>query len=60
MNGSVPAKGGPSNAPGSLSADIVAVKGDVLRDIGLLKHIDLIMKGGVVYKQDGKIIEERF
>ena len=43
-----------------LYADIVAVKGDVLRDISLLKHIDLVIKDGVIYKQNGRIIEERF
>lgn len=33
------------------AADIVAVKGDPLRDIGLLQHVDFVMKEGVVYKQ---------
>lgn len=39
--------------PGKL-ADIVAVKGDVLRHINLLSRIDLVMKDGVLYKQDGQ------
>ena len=34
-------------------ADIVAVRGDVLRHISLLQRIDFVMKGGLVYKQDG-------
>lgn len=33
-----------------LFADIVAVKGDPLKDIGILKNIDFVMKEGVVYK----------
>ena len=43
-----------------LYADIIAVRGDVLRDIELLKRIDMVMKDGVIYKRDGRIIEERF
>ncbi|MBO6505304.1 MAG: amidohydrolase family protein [Kordiimonadaceae bacterium] len=31
-------------------ADIIAVKGDVLRYINLLQDVDFVMKGGVVYK----------
>lgn len=34
-----------------LFADIVAVKGDPLKNIGLLKKIDFVMKNGMVYKQ---------
>lgn len=34
-------------------ADIIAVKGDVLRYINLLQRVDLVIKGGVIYKQDG-------
>ncbi|MEL6869577.1 MAG: amidohydrolase family protein [Pseudomonadota bacterium] len=34
-------------------ADIIAVRGDVLEYINLLQHVDLVMKGGVIYKQDG-------
>ena len=37
-------------------ADIIAVKGDVLRYINLLQRVDLVMKGGIIYKQDGKAI----
>ena len=39
-------------------ADVIAVKGDVLRYIALLQDVDFVMKGGVVYKQDGQPIEE--
>ncbi len=38
-------------------ADVIAVKGDVLRYINLLQHVDFVMKGGVVYKQDGRPVE---
>jgi hypothetical protein len=39
-------------------ADIIAVKGDVLRYIALLQDVDFVMKGGVIYKQDGRPVEE--
>ena len=38
-----------SIAPGKY-ADIVAVKGDPLNDIGVLQKIDFVMKGGEVFK----------
>ena len=38
-------------------ADIIAVKGDVLRHISLLQRVDFVMKGGVVYKQDGRPVD---
>jgi len=38
-------------------ADIVAVKGDVLRHINLLSRVDFVMKGGIVYKQNGMPVE---
>jgi imidazolonepropionase-like amidohydrolase len=39
-------------------ADIIAVKGDVLKYINLLQDVDFVMKGGVVYKRDGQAVEE--
>jgi len=41
------------------AADIIAVKGDVLRHVNLLQNLDLVMKAGTVYKQDGQPIKER-
>lgn len=35
-------------------ADIIAVKGDVLRYINLLSDVDLVIKDGVLYKQFGR------
>jgi imidazolonepropionase-like amidohydrolase len=37
-------------APG-FSADLVAVAGDPLADVGLLGNVAFVMKEGVVYKQ---------
>jgi imidazolonepropionase-like amidohydrolase len=34
-------------------ADIVAVDGDPTSDISLMKHKDIVMKGGHVYKLGG-------
>jgi len=42
-----------SVAPGAY-ADIVAVQGDPLRDIGVLKHVGFVMKDGQVFKNDLK------
>jgi imidazolonepropionase-like amidohydrolase len=38
-------------------ADIIAVRGDVLENIGLLQNVSLVMKGGVVYRRDGQVVE---
>jgi imidazolonepropionase-like amidohydrolase len=38
-------------------ADIVAVAGNPLDDVSLLKQVSFVMKEGVVYKRDGKPIE---
>jgi len=40
-------------------ADIVAVRGDPLADISLLRHIGFVMKGGVVVvdRRQGKVVE---
>ncbi|WP_395343602.1 amidohydrolase family protein [Ningiella sp. W23] len=52
---------GVSDKVGTISegkhADIIAVRGDVLRYINLLADVNLVMKDGKVYKQDGKVIE---
>ncbi|MDM7861196.1 amidohydrolase family protein [Alteromonas sp. ASW11-36] len=45
-------------APGKI-ADIIAVKGDVLRYINLLQDVKMVMKDGVIYKYDGQVIEAR-
>jgi imidazolonepropionase-like amidohydrolase len=34
-------------------ADIIAVQGDPLADIALMKDVRFVMKTGVVYKRDG-------
>ncbi|HEX3233432.1 MAG TPA: amidohydrolase family protein [Gemmatimonadales bacterium] len=36
-------------------ADLVAVKGDPLKDITVLQHVDFVMKGGAVFKQNGRL-----
>jgi imidazolonepropionase-like amidohydrolase len=41
--------------PGKL-ADIVAVKGDPLKDIAALEQVDFVMKGGAVFKQGGHMM----
>lgn len=38
-------------------ADIIAVRGDVLENIALLQSPSLVMKGGVVYRRDGQVVE---
>jgi imidazolonepropionase-like amidohydrolase len=38
-------------------ADVVAVAGNPLDDISLLKQVSFVMKEGVVYKRDGKALE---
>jgi imidazolonepropionase-like amidohydrolase len=36
-------------SPGK-KADVIAVRGDVLRHVDLLQDVDLVIKGGVRYK----------
>jgi imidazolonepropionase-like amidohydrolase len=38
-------------------ADLIAVEGNPLDDIGIMKHVSFVMKAGVIYKQDGKAID---
>ncbi len=38
-------------------ADVVAVTGNPLDNISLLKQVDFVMKEGAVYKRDGKALE---
>jgi imidazolonepropionase-like amidohydrolase len=38
-------------------ADVVAVPGDPLADISLMKRVSFVMKDGVVYKRDGKAVD---
>ena len=39
-------------------ADLVATAGDPLSDISELEHVQFVMKGGVVYKADGKHVSQ--
>jgi imidazolonepropionase-like amidohydrolase len=38
-------------------ADLIAVSGNPLDDIGLMRHVEFVMKNGVVYKRDGKAVD---
>ena len=38
-------------------ADIIAVPGDPIADISLMKHVTFVMKDGVVYEENGKAME---
>ncbi|HEY1632352.1 MAG TPA: amidohydrolase family protein [Rhizomicrobium sp.] len=37
-------------------ADIIAVNGDPVADVTQLEHVQFVMKGGTVYKQNGQIV----
>jgi len=39
-------------------ADIIAVKGDVLKYINILSDVKLVMKNGRLYKEHGQVIED--
>ena len=39
-------------------ADIIAIHGDAAKYPALLQRVDFVMKGGIVYKQDGQPVEE--
>lgn len=43
-------------SPGK-KADIIAVRGDVLESMDLLHDVDLVMKGGTVYRMNGRVVE---
>ena len=45
-----------SITPGKV-ADIIAVRGDVLKYMALMQRVDLVMKDGVIYKQNGQVHE---
>lgn len=40
------------------AADLVAVAGDPLEDVTVLEEVDWVMKGGVVYKRDGRPVAD--
>jgi len=40
-------------------ADIIAVRGDLLKHINLLQNVHMVMKGGVIYRQHGLPVEAR-
>src|SRR5262249_34497033 len=42
--------------PGKI-ADVVAVPGNPVDDISLMKRVSFVMKDGVVYKRDGHAVE---
>jgi imidazolonepropionase-like amidohydrolase len=46
-----------SVTPGTV-ADIIAVRGDVLKYMNLMQRVDLVMKDGVIYKQNGQVNEQ--
>ena len=39
-------------------ADIIAIQGDVAKYPALTQRVDFVMKGGVVYKEEGQPVEE--
>jgi imidazolonepropionase-like amidohydrolase len=45
-----------SISPGKF-ADVVAVTGNPLDNIGILKQVSFVMKEGIIYKRDGKALE---
>lgn len=45
-----------SVSPGKF-ADLIAVEGNPLDDISIMKHVSFVMKAGVIYKQNGKALD---
>ncbi len=43
-----------------LAADIIAVPGNPLEDIDALRDVQFVMKDGLVFKQDGVMVPEKF
>ena len=43
-----------------LAADIIAVPGNPLEDIDALRNVRFVMKDGLVFKQDGVMVPEKF
>jgi imidazolonepropionase-like amidohydrolase len=39
-------------------ADVIAVAGDPLADVKLLQHVPFVMKGGVIYKNEGGAVDK--
>jgi imidazolonepropionase-like amidohydrolase len=38
-------------------ADVIAVEGNPVEDISVMKRVSFVMKEGVVYKRDGKVVD---
>jgi imidazolonepropionase-like amidohydrolase len=43
-----------------LAADMIAVRGNPLEDIDTLRHVDFVMKDGLVFKRDSVVTPEKF
>jgi imidazolonepropionase-like amidohydrolase len=43
-----------------LAADVIAVEGNPLDNIDALRHVNFVMKDGMVFKRDGVVTPERF
>jgi imidazolonepropionase-like amidohydrolase len=43
-----------------LFADLIAVAGDPLTDIDVLRKVEFVMKNGMVFKKDGVMVPEKF
>lgn len=43
-----------------LAADLIAVRGNPLEDLDVLRRVDFVMKNGTVFKRDGVMTPEKF